>query len=312
MKLQESSLHPAELRAVLDLQIKLKEEGKTSALEETINIFLNNYEKDWEREKLRRDNLAQKKEIEKHKWLESEKAGRDLGDAPIYEWKEEHAPFWREWRESLEANGFLSKKMTVNNKSGLHMRPSSTLIEIAKRNDTNIYVHKKGMEHYNFKLMDKGEEKPYVNIESILAFADLFSDIAGLEAVQGTELEFIVGLDSQKEKIVKLAQSFAAAYDENKQVLDSYHDFKLAYKKAEEIAGIEADIILTYEKAKETADVMRKFVEAHNGAKEILSNVSPAVYENAGKVLNAALGISAAYEKARRILDEIEGVLNKD
>jgi hypothetical protein len=46
-------------------------------------------------------NLEQKKRIEIHKWITSEKAGRDLGDEAILEWVEKYAPVFREWAESL-------------------------------------------------------------------------------------------------------------------------------------------------------------------------------------------------------------------
>jgi hypothetical protein len=40
--------------------------------------------------------LAQRREIERHKWLESEKAGRDIGyDAALIDWVMKHKSKWK-------------------------------------------------------------------------------------------------------------------------------------------------------------------------------------------------------------------------
>lgn len=40
--------------------------------------------------------LAQKQEVERHKWLESEKAGRDIGyDAALIDWVMKHKSKWK-------------------------------------------------------------------------------------------------------------------------------------------------------------------------------------------------------------------------
>jgi hypothetical protein len=43
------------------------------------------------------------REAEKHKWIESEKAGRDLGEAAIYDWSHKHFRRWcrDRWIEHL-------------------------------------------------------------------------------------------------------------------------------------------------------------------------------------------------------------------
>ncbi len=42
----------------------------------------------------------QKEEVEKHKWIESEKAGRDLGEQAVIEWISKYAPHFRsEWEQ---------------------------------------------------------------------------------------------------------------------------------------------------------------------------------------------------------------------
>jgi hypothetical protein len=51
--------------------------------------------------RLYRDFLAEREEILKHKWIESEKAGRDLGfEWALIDWSLKHRPAWRRWYRS--------------------------------------------------------------------------------------------------------------------------------------------------------------------------------------------------------------------
>ena len=45
---------------------------------------------------LRSFNELQLREIERHKWIESEKAGRDLGQEAVFDWIRRHAVAFRE------------------------------------------------------------------------------------------------------------------------------------------------------------------------------------------------------------------------
>ncbi len=65
---------------------------------------------EWRKEKTKRDNFEQKKEIEKHKYLRSKEEGRDLGEQAVDEWMKKYAEIWRQEKESLITNGFLLKK----------------------------------------------------------------------------------------------------------------------------------------------------------------------------------------------------------
>jgi len=40
---------------------------------------------------------AQKEEMEKYRWLESEKAGHDVGKTVYIDWIRKYAKSWREW-----------------------------------------------------------------------------------------------------------------------------------------------------------------------------------------------------------------------
>jgi len=47
---------------------------------------------------------AQRQEILKHKWLESEKAGRDLGQSAVMDWISKYAKLYRSWWNSYRRN----------------------------------------------------------------------------------------------------------------------------------------------------------------------------------------------------------------
>jgi hypothetical protein len=49
-------------------------------------------------------NKEQKRQIEIHKWISSERAGRDLNDEATLEWVEKYASLFRKWAESLPYN----------------------------------------------------------------------------------------------------------------------------------------------------------------------------------------------------------------
>ena len=50
---------------------------------------------------LYQDFLAEREEILKHKWLESEKAGRDIGfEWALTDWTVRHRSGWRKWYRS--------------------------------------------------------------------------------------------------------------------------------------------------------------------------------------------------------------------
>lgn len=58
-------------------------------------------------DEVKKTNHAQMDEMEKHRWLESEKAGQDVGKRAYFDWISKYA---RQWRESWE------KRYTENEK----------------------------------------------------------------------------------------------------------------------------------------------------------------------------------------------------
>lgn len=54
--------------------------------------------------------LAERDEILRHKWIESEKAGRDIGfEAALFDWVKNHRALWKK-----EENGYKEPKEIKN------------------------------------------------------------------------------------------------------------------------------------------------------------------------------------------------------
>lgn len=182
MNIKDVNLSPAELQAILDHKrtMALAKGGEVS-LDEAIEHFIRHYELDWMREKQRRDLAEQLREIDKHKYLRSEKEGRDIGRArAAEEWCEKYAHIWRAEHESLERNGFLKISVVIQNERGLHLQPASTLAAMVQRFDCEVYLHRAEMDYYNFIL----QGNKYLNVKSVLC-------LLAVAAKQGEQLEFI-------------------------------------------------------------------------------------------------------------------------
>lgn len=62
---------------------------------------------------LYREFLAEKEEILKHKWIESEKAGYDIGfERALTDWVVKHRAGWLRWRRRLSGGGSSSGDAT--------------------------------------------------------------------------------------------------------------------------------------------------------------------------------------------------------
>ena len=154
MNVSEINLTAAELKAIAEHKYYLSQKrGVEVTIEEAIADFVEHYAEDWRREKLRRDNLDQRQEIERHKYFRSMEEGRDIGKtSAAEEWCEKYAHIWRAERDSLEQNGFKKIAVVVHNEQGLHLRPASAVAALASEFDCDVYVHKEGMTYYNFLL----------------------------------------------------------------------------------------------------------------------------------------------------------------
>ena len=190
-------LTAAELKAIEEHKYYLSQQrGAEVTIEEAIADFIQHFADDWRQEKLRRDNLEQRREIEKHKYFRSLEEGRDIGGrSAAEEWCQKYAHIWRAERDSLEQNGFKRALVTVRNKEGLHLRPVSAVAGLAAKFDCDIYVHRDGMPYYNFQL----EGRPYMNVRSILSFLSLGTSL-------GETLEFIATGAQAEEALQALAE----------------------------------------------------------------------------------------------------------
>jgi hypothetical protein len=180
--IKEIDLIPSELRAIEIHKYYLSQrEGREVTLEEAIVDFLINYEADYLRGKQLEDCKEQREEIQKYKWIESEREGCDIGDEKAAEeWINKYSSLWRAEKESLEKNEFLELEIVIENRNdvGIDM---AKLAEIARNHDCDLYIHKDRMEYYNFMLFGR---KEYLNVKSILCPKHV-------ETARGEKIQFI-------------------------------------------------------------------------------------------------------------------------
>ncbi|MBI2438598.1 MAG: HPr family phosphocarrier protein, partial [Lentisphaerae bacterium] len=96
------------------------------------------------------------------------------------EWCEKYAHIWRAEHESLERNGFLQINVVIKSEKGLHFAPASTLSTLAQKFDCEVYLHRAGMDYFNFIL----QGKKYLNVKSVLC-------LLTVAAEKGEQLELI-------------------------------------------------------------------------------------------------------------------------
>ncbi len=78
----------------------IRSRGCDIGIEEALEDWLLHCADVW---RLERQTLAlqlQRKEIERYKWIESEKHGHDLGRQAAIDWVTKYAAAWREWFET--------------------------------------------------------------------------------------------------------------------------------------------------------------------------------------------------------------------
>ena len=93
----------AERRAIKRHHAMLcRERGADVSYDEACDDWFENHAVKWREERQRRMLTLQRSEIERHKWIESEKARRDLGRDAVLDWISRYAANWRDWFESEE------------------------------------------------------------------------------------------------------------------------------------------------------------------------------------------------------------------
>ncbi len=101
----ESDLTPEEIAAIETHKYYLsKEEGRDVGMAYAIAHWLVHHAARWRHEQLRKDIEDQWKEIEKHKWIESQKAGTDLGSTAAMDWIQKYAAEWRRNRKKTRSS----------------------------------------------------------------------------------------------------------------------------------------------------------------------------------------------------------------
>ncbi|MDD5483995.1 MAG: HPr family phosphocarrier protein [Kiritimatiellae bacterium] len=196
MDVKDINLTPAELQAILEHQRAMSlAQGMEVSLETATEDFMKYCRENWLREKQHYDSAEQIHEIEKHKYLRSMEEKRDIGKTTAAEeWCAKYAHLWRAERESLERNGFLQAKLTLQSAKGLHIQPAATLAKMAKKYDCEVYLHHAKLIGFNFIL----QEKKYLNVKSLLG-------LVSVSAVMGDVLEIISTGPQAKDALEEIA-----------------------------------------------------------------------------------------------------------
>ena len=147
-------LTPCLLRAIEDHKYYRSCEGRTEVdFLEAAEDFHRNYEEAWRAAKVRRDNDEQLKEMHRHLWTQSQKAGHDLGRAiAAAEWISKYAVEWRRHRESLCANDFVLLEVRIQEGSMLSRGGLPDLVEEVARLSCDVFVHQEAVPRPQFCL----------------------------------------------------------------------------------------------------------------------------------------------------------------
>lgn len=93
-------LSKAEMRAIEVHKYYLSlGQGRDVGIECAIQDWQAHHADHWRRERHERMLALQREEILRYKWIESEKANRDLGKGAAMEWIRKYAAQWRAWYE---------------------------------------------------------------------------------------------------------------------------------------------------------------------------------------------------------------------
>jgi 16S rRNA C967 or C1407 C5-methylase (RsmB/RsmF family) len=96
-------LSKAELRQVLRHREQLADQRADDvSLDEAAEDWLAHYSQAWRETRQAKMMALQCEEIHRYKWIESEKARRDVGKTAAAEWISKYAAKWRAWYETKE------------------------------------------------------------------------------------------------------------------------------------------------------------------------------------------------------------------
>lgn len=95
-----SKLRKAEQIAVLKHRESLSvARGNEVSLDSALAHWVEHCAAEWRARRLATMLELQRQEILRHKWIESEKARRDLGSEAVFDWISKYAASWRQWYE---------------------------------------------------------------------------------------------------------------------------------------------------------------------------------------------------------------------
>ncbi len=185
-------LSATEFAAILSHQVSLRGRlGRSIKFLEALEDFECHHRENWAREKLLADMAEQRTEIDRYKWLASEKQGHDIGvERAQSEWVDNHAAAWRMSRESFPQNGFAEMRGRIEFPEGLHVRLASRLVDIANDFSCHVFVHNDSMQSTTVVVNGSG----FVNVKSLMG---LFS----LGAIEGDELHFVAYGENTEEAL---------------------------------------------------------------------------------------------------------------
>lgn len=97
----EPRFSPAEWKAIRVHRYFLSQRyGRYVPIEEAVEDWQKNYALIWRAKRTVLSSRNQMEEILKHKWIESQKAGHDLGSEAVADWIDKYADKWRQWWET--------------------------------------------------------------------------------------------------------------------------------------------------------------------------------------------------------------------
>ena len=76
------------------------ERGHEVGFEEAAQDWLDHYAQEWREDRQKKMLAMQRDEINRYKWVQSERARCDLGGTAVLDWIQRYAANWREWYEN--------------------------------------------------------------------------------------------------------------------------------------------------------------------------------------------------------------------
>lgn len=180
------ALTPSLLRAIEDHKHLRSRESRCEVdFLAAAREFHANHERQWRAAKVRADNAMQVQEMRRHLWIESEKAGRDVGrNAAGTDWVEKHAGAWRRQRESLCGNEL--QEVEIRARGGeMEVSPLDAAMEAVGRLDADVFVSQETVARPHFLL----EPEPGARRLPFLVFrARHRADLAQISLSRGARL----------------------------------------------------------------------------------------------------------------------------